>query len=171
MAEEQQASAEATQDIVIRCTKCGETFAPDLKLKKDPWFCTQCGAKNPNLRRHFRSVADFFILCLAVTVGVLVYGFSQGKSVTARSIVLTVWAVLLLVATIRIYTVRMPWRDRLGRGLIWVVLALIVADRIVMLVLLPRGMSIPLLVIPIAVLIYVIWVFRAASQCTIGEGS
>ena len=43
MTEERQGSAEGTQGIVIRCTKCGETFVPDLKAKKGPWFVSNGG--------------------------------------------------------------------------------------------------------------------------------
>jgi hypothetical protein len=103
--------------IVINCHKCGEIFTPDFKTRGD-WICPKCQCKNPNLRRHYRSVADLYILWFIFSVVVLlVYISSVGFDFGA--LVRISFAILLLVTIIKVYKSKSPWTDKTAQILIW----------------------------------------------------
>jgi len=170
MTEEQQASPEATQDIVVRCTKCGGTFAPDLKLRKDPWYCIHCEAKNPNLRRLFRGVADVFIVGLILTVIFFPAHLSTQGLGALRTWISAFWIVFLLVCIIRIYRSRTPWLDPVSRTLVWLVFVLAFALNVV-LPLLQGGdalaLVVPAFIVYLIVFAYVLWLLRATRRARV----
>ena len=173
MAEEQQASAEATQDIVVRCTKCGETFAPDLKLKKDPWFCTHCEAKNPNLRRLYRGVADVFGLGLLLTFIFLAVNISALGLLALPTAISIFWMVFLVFSIFRIYRARAPWLDRVARTLIWLVFALAFTLNVALPLAL-RGREAVLgavgrLIVYSVVFAYVLWLLKVTRRAMVAR--
>jgi hypothetical protein len=103
--------------ILINCKKCGESFAPDFKTRGD-WICPNCQCKNPNLKRHYRSVADLYILWFVFSAIVLfVYINSTGFDFAA--IVRIPFLILLLITIITIYKSKSPWTDKTAKILIW----------------------------------------------------
>src|SRR2546427_11225554 len=93
----------------IKCKKCGVTFEPDLKTK-GTWRCPSCQAKNPNLKRHYRSVADLCILGLIVTLIVVAVGYANA-GLNLGVLLSAAHAVLLLVTIVFVYKAKTPWAD------------------------------------------------------------
>ena len=60
----------------MKCKNCRQVFHPDLHTK-GAWLCPNCQVKNPNLRRHYRSIAGLCILGFIVTAIAAVIGFRQ----------------------------------------------------------------------------------------------
>ena len=54
------------QNIDALCGHCDKRYTPDAD-SRGAWVCPACSKKNPNLRRHYRSVADLCILGLIAT--------------------------------------------------------------------------------------------------------
>jgi hypothetical protein len=112
--------SEVVRDASVKCKHCLHVFRPNLKTSGH-WTCPRCGANNPNLRRHYRSVADLFILGLIVTMAAVLLGSTERLELTAGVLVSIAWSVLLLFAIIKIYSARSPWRSMVVKTLIWVV--------------------------------------------------
>jgi hypothetical protein len=112
--------SEVVRDASVKCKQCLHVFRPDLKTSGH-WTCPGCGANNPNLRRHYRSVADLLILGLIVTMAVVLLGSTERLELTAGVLVSIAWSALLLFAIIKIYSTRSPWRNMVVKTLIWVV--------------------------------------------------
>jgi hypothetical protein len=91
----------------IRCKKCGVTFEPDMKAR-DMWPCPTCQTKNPNLNRHYRSVADLCIIGLLSALLVVVFSV-RNAGLTFGGLVLAADAVLLLVTILFVYMSKTPW--------------------------------------------------------------
>ena len=95
--------------------KCGMTFEPDVKTK-GTWPCPSCQTKHPNLKRHYRSVADLCILGVMITLLVIVF------AVTNAGLFLGVLrsagrAVLLLATIVFVYKSKTPWADSTAKTL------------------------------------------------------
>jgi FtsH-binding integral membrane protein len=99
----------------IFCQKCRQSFEPDARIR-GPWICPQCGAKNPNLRRHYRSIADLFILGLFLASAGFYFG---SREFNLYWILVAADCVLLLLATIAIFRSKTPWANPTVRILIW----------------------------------------------------
>lgn len=113
----------------IGCKNCRNTFQPDLQTKA-AWLCPNCQVKNPNLRRHYRSVAGLCILGFLATAIAAVVHFRQA-GMTVGIALSTAHAVLLLLATVFVYKSQAPWTDAPVRALLWTVFGLAVVLSIV----------------------------------------
>jgi hypothetical protein len=114
-----QQSAMVANEIRVRCRSCQKTYAPGLRSNKS-WICPNCQSVNPNLKRHYRSVADVCILGFIAGVLLLYAGLVQGRTGLVW-ILLLVDAQLLLVTTILTYMSRAPWADKSVKVMIVVV--------------------------------------------------
>jgi hypothetical protein len=147
----------------VTCKKCEHGFKPDLSTSS-PWLCPACGAKNPNLKRHVRSVADVFILWFIVLVVVLL-SHVKANGIDLEAAIYVANAVLLLTAIIVIYRRCTSWSSPATHVLMWlpvifgsmwhVVLPLINAGRV----------AIPYLAVYVAVALYLVALTRRARQC------
>jgi hypothetical protein len=154
-----------SEEIRIKCRKCGGTFAPDLRIK-GCWPCPTCPEKNPNLKRHYRSVADLCILGLIfggvwVFVGFNKRGLDLGIVLTAADMI------LLLVTIIFIYKSRSPWTDVPAKTLIWVVFGFALLSNVGTAATFGRKLSIGVLAIYAVVFSYLFWLNAQASKCTV----
>jgi hypothetical protein len=105
--------------VVIKCRKCGEDLQPDLSLRVD-WVCPKCQYKNPNFRRHYRSVADLYILWLFFTFLAFVIHLRTG-GFDLRSVLALPILALLISTIVVVYKSTTPWKDNRVKVLIWVV--------------------------------------------------
>jgi hypothetical protein len=115
--------------ISIECRKCHNKFQPDLK-ERGYWICPECQGKNPNLRRHYRSVADLYILWLIFSIIVMVVRFGS-VGVDWKTIITLPFLMLLLVTIIMVYRAREPWTDRGIKRLIWLVFGIALGAKVV----------------------------------------
>jgi hypothetical protein len=100
---------------VILCGKCRRRFEPDLQTR-GPWICPHCRAKNANLKRHYRAIADLCILGLCGFAAFLYFGTVR---LNLFSVLFAADAVLLLVTTVAIFKSRAPWASATVQFLIW----------------------------------------------------
>lgn len=149
----------------IKCKKCGHIFQPDMKTRK-PWDCPSCHKKNPNLKRHYRSVADLFILGFIITaitigMGINKEGLSLGYLLAAGH------SGLLLVTIVFIIKSKTPWTDRVAKALIWTVFGLAIIFNLVLPLLLDGALNIPAIVVYGLVILYLVWLNLQAAKCTV----
>lgn len=154
--------------ILINCKKCCESFAPDFKARGD-WICPKCQCKSPNLKRHYRSVADLYILWFIFSVVVLiVYVKSEGFDFGV--IVRIPFVILLLVTIITIYKSASPWTDKTAKTLIWSSFCVSVIFKAIQTVqlLLADKFTIPFLIgfgiVHVAIFIYLFWLHCQARK-------
>jgi hypothetical protein len=152
-------------DLAIKCKKCGGTFQPDMNTK-GAWSCPNCHAKNPNLKRHYRSVADVCILGLIATVIIFVIGLNK-RGLDLNIVLSSTHAVLLLVTIVLVYKSKAPWMDTTAKTLIWVVFGLALLFNVVVPLLIIGTLNIPALVIYAIVFPFLFWLNAQASKCTI----
>jgi hypothetical protein len=93
----------------IKCKKCETTFQPDIKTCGF-WVCPNCKGKNPNLKLHYRSVANLCILGFVSTIFFTLVNTREFDLYVSISIA---YAALLLVTTIFIYKSKTPWTDQM----------------------------------------------------------
>jgi hypothetical protein len=153
------------KDVSIRCAKCAQTFEPDLKSKR-VWRCPQCDGKNPNLKRHYRSVADLCILGLIAVIIFALFEYYE-KGLTANVVVLTADAILLLVTNLVIYKSRAPWANSTAKMLIWAVFGLAFLGNLAMPLLLTGTVHIGFLIVYAIVLPYLFWLDSRARKCMV----
>lgn len=159
--EEQMSNSNPT----IKCKKCGAIFQPDVKTR-GAWICGSCRRKNPNLKRHYRSVGDLCVLGFVVTVIFLLVGL------TKRGLDLAVFlsvadAVLLLVTIVVIYRSATPWADTTVKVLIWVVFGLAFGFNVAVPLLLSGVLNIIALAIYAMIFSYLFWLNAQAARCTV----
>ncbi|MCG2681029.1 MAG: hypothetical protein L6455_13860 [Kiritimatiellae bacterium] len=151
----------------VKCKKCGNAFQPDMK-NKGPWSCPACQAKNPNLKRHYRSVADLCILGLIVTAIIVAVGFSKA-GLTLGVILSAGHAILLLVTIIFVYKSRTPWTDATAKALIWTVFGLALVFNVVFPLIFAGTLHIPFIIVYALVFPYLFWLHSQAGKCTAPE--
>jgi hypothetical protein len=149
----------------IRCKKCGFVFEPDVR-SNGAWPCPSCQKKNPNLKRHYRSVAD---LCIIGLIATLVFGAWDYKR-TGSNLALAFSAgdaVLLLTTIVFVYKSKTPWADFSAKALIWTVFGLALLSNAVLPLVLAGAINIPYLAISgLIVFPYLFWLNWQASKCT-----
>jgi hypothetical protein len=156
--------------ITVRCKSCATSYSPDLKTNRS-WACPQCRCANPNLRRHYRSVADLCILGLIATglhiaIQVRQAGFDRHAAVN------TAQAAFLLVTILAVYLSPAPWNSTVARSLIWLVFSLALFGNIGVPLLRGTGINIPIVVIEGVVFAYLFWLEIQTRQCrTQGDSS
>lgn len=149
---------------VVKCKKCDNAFQPDMKTKGH-WVCPSCQTKNPNLKRHYRSVADLCILGLLVTVVAVALGL--GKAGMHLGLLLSAGhAVLLLVTIVLIYKSTAPWTDSTAKILIWTVFSLALVFNVVLPLALAGLLNIPAIILYALVFPYLFWLNAQAGKCT-----
>lgn len=149
---------------IIKCKKCGSTFEPDMKTK-GTWPCPSCQAKNPNLKRHYRSIADLCIIGLIATVIFVAVGFNNagpnlGVMLSAAD------GVLLLVTIVFVYKSKTPWSDSTAKTLIWTVFGLALLLNVVVPLLHIGRLNIGAIIVYAVVFPYLFWLNSQASKCT-----
>jgi hypothetical protein len=156
--------------ILINCKKCGESFAPDFKTRGD-WICPKCQCKNPNLKRHYRSVADLYILWFIFSaIVLLIYISSAGFDFAVM--VRIPFVILLLFTVITIYKSKTPWTDNVAKILIWSSFGVSVMFKAIQTVqlLLADRFTIPFLlgfgIVHVAIFIYLLWLHCQARKHT-----
>lgn len=159
----------------IKCKKCGNTFEPDMKTTKT-WTCPSCEARNPNLKRHYRSVANLFILNLfASPIFVAIRVSEAGQNLIRFSegvlnLGVMLWAadeVLLLVTIVFVYKSKTPWSDNVAKTLIWSVFGLALLFNFVIPLVLAGALNIPFIIVFAVVFPYVFWLSSQARKCTV----
>ena len=148
----------------IKCRRCGHIFEPDMKTK-ETWPCPSCQAKNPNLKRHYRSVADLCILGFIITAIVVSIAFSKAQF--SLGVMLSVaHGVLLLVTIVFVYKSKTPWSDRIAKNLIWTVFGLALLFNVIV-PLLAGKLNIPAIVVYALVFPYLFWLNSQTSNCMV----
>jgi hypothetical protein len=130
-------SAVSVEEAIITCY-CGEKFKPvDTSgnlIKKEKWVCQGCEYKHPNLLRHARAFANLLII-VAIVYIVQIVMINADKSMHDESIfkLMSYLELALLVFTIVcIYLTKWPWKNKLTRIMVWLVLL----DRLIVVILL-----------------------------------
>lgn len=152
---------------MIKCRKCGMTFAPDVKTI-EAWRCPNCKAKNPNLKRHYRSVADLFILGLIIELIVIAVVFIN-SGLTLGMVLTVLHTVFLFVTIVIIYKSKTPWADSAAKTLIWIVFGLGFFFNVVVPLILAGRLNIPFIIVYAIVFPYLFWLNAQARKCTASE--
>lgn len=153
----------------IKCKKCSKTFQPDMKTR-GAWLCSACQAKNPNLKRHYRSVADICILgfiftAIVVAVEISRAGLNLGVLLAAGH------AVVLLVTIVFVYKSKTPWTDGIAKALIWTVSGLVLLFNVIVPLVFTRALSIPAIVFCALLFPYLFWLNSQTGKCTASGAS
>jgi hypothetical protein len=129
------------------------------------WPCPSCHAKNPNLKRHYRSVADLCILGLVITV--IVVGVGVSNAGLNLGVILTIGhAILLLITIVFVYKSKAPWADGTVKTLIWTVFGLALLFNVVIPFAFGGGLIIPVIIVYAFVFPYLFWLNAQANKCT-----
>jgi len=108
--------------IQVKCKKCGDIFIPDLNTRGYYWNCQKCNAKIPNLRRHYRFIADVCIIGLISSIlGVGLSWYQQSEQLVCIITLGILKIMLLLITIISIYSAKMPWQSSKINALIWTI--------------------------------------------------
>lgn len=148
---------------MVKCRKCNNTFQPNMDTK-GPWICPSCQSKNPNLKRHYRSVADLCILGLIITAIAIAVGFSQ-VGLSLGVILSAGHAILLLVTIVFVYKSKVPWADSTAKILIWTVFSLALVFNVLLPLVFTRSVNIPAIVVYALVFPYLFWLNSQAGKC------
>jgi predicted RNA-binding Zn-ribbon protein involved in translation (DUF1610 family) len=138
--------------VSVKCTKCKTVLQPDMSSPS--WLCPNCQHKNPNLRRHYRSVADVCILSFIAEMIFMVIVISD-RGANWGTIFLMGHAIILLVTIIKIYMAKTPWTDTIANTLIWIVVGLGILNPLCLFIVLP----------------YVIWLNIAAKNMKVSTNT
>jgi hypothetical protein len=158
--------------VLVRCRKCGRTYAPDLR-SSGRWICPHCRAKNPNLKRHYRSIAQLFMLNLLFAVLALFLRRNRASPIVFEVVVGAV-ALFFFVAILAIYRARAPWASHLVKAMVRSIFALALLANLVAVV---RGFAsgridpgtIGGTIVLVAIIAYIVWLERQARKCTVHE--
>ena len=154
--------------VSIKCKKCNQDFQPDAKTR-GYWICPNCQAKNPNLKRHYRSVADLYILWLIFS-GTFLFVHFKSAGLDGNAIFTFSFLVLLVVTIAFISKSKEPWNDKIAKVLIWLVFGISLAYKLLQVagMLLTNKMNIPFTIsfvlVYSAIFIYLLWLHLQASK-------
>ncbi len=148
----------------IKCRKCEFIFEPDVKTK-GTWPCPSCQTKNPNLKRHYRSVADLCILGLIFALVVIVIGY-KNAGLNLDLLLRVGQAILLLVTIVFVYKSKAPWADTSAKTLIWIVFGLAFVFNVLLPLALAGALNIPFILVYAFVFPYLFWLNSRAGKCT-----
>jgi len=154
---------------IIKCRNCRYIFQPDM-MTNENWPCPICQFKNPNLKRHYRSVADICILSLIATPILIAVGFIR-TGLNLAMILLAAHAIahafLLLVTIIFIYKSKTPWANNVVKALIWTVFGLAFFFNVVLPLVLAGRLNIPFIIVYAFVFPYLFWLNSQAGKCRV----
>jgi hypothetical protein len=160
--------------VLIRCRKCGRTYAPDTRSSRH-WICPHCQAKNPNLKRHYRSIAQLFMLNLLFAVLALFLRRNRASAIVFE-VILGAVALYLLVAILSIYRAKRPWASPFVKVMVWSIFALGLCGNLVALA--RRFASgridpgtIGGTIVLGAIIAYIVWLEAQARKCTVREST
>ena len=151
----------------VKCKKCGVIFEPDMK-SKGKWPCPSCQTKNPNLKRHYRAVADLCIIGLAIMLILAVVRIEDA----GLDVLVLLWAadaVLLVVTIVLVYKSKAPWADNRVKTLIWVVFGVALLCNVVLPLILLGRLNIPAIIIYAVVFPFLLWLNAQAGKCAVSE--
>lgn len=160
------------EDVKVRCRKCKTAFSPDMETK-GPWTCPECGKKNTNLRRQYRSIADYFILmCLGTIVLVLAAKYLEGTTgapaLDAKLLIPSAIMLALLVsAIVKIYTTNTPWLSKYVNLLIVTVFGGAFILNVLLPLVLFATVSVPYIVVYGMIFAFVIFIYVRARQMSL----
>ena len=160
-------------NILVRCKKCYGRFTPDIKTRK-PWICSNCGKKNPNLKRHYRSVADVFILGLISTVIFWWISLDLNANKMLVDVIMfsrAMHVVLLLLGIISLYRSKTPWAEPRIKFLIWLIFGSAFLFNVAFPLFRNGQLNILYIVVLIPVYIYLTWLQYQASKCSLRNES
>ena len=149
---------------IIKCKKCATKFEPDMKTSKS-WFCPACQTNNPNLKRHYRSVADLYIIGLIFTLIGIILKLSK-VGLTIDVILMTGHAILLLVTIVTVYKSRTPWTNNTVKLLICTVFGIVMLLNVVLPLVLFGFLNFPAIVVYTIVFWYLYWLHIQTNKCT-----
>ncbi len=156
--------------VSINCKKCNQNFQPDSKTRGD-WICPNCQTKNPNLQRHFRSVADLYILWLVFS-GIFTFIHFQSAGLDGNTIFSFLFLIPLIVTIVFIYKSKIPWSDKTVKILIWLTFGISLGFKLLQIAgMLLAGrinvsFTIGFVVIYLAIFIYLFWLHLQANKYT-----
>lgn len=148
----------------IRCKHCLVEFQPDMKTRL-AWKCPACGKKNPNLKRHYRSLADLCILGVLFGGVALAALFNQPDQMLAKTF-LGAHIGLLLTAVIFVYKSKAAWVDSTAKYLVWFVYALAFTLNVVLPLVFGNPATVVLVPIYAIIFTYLVWLERQAWRCS-----
>lgn len=151
----------------IQCKKCQSVFSPDLK-SKGVWKCPDCGTKNPNLKRHYKSLADLCILGFLLTCLIMVAGYGAG-GMNLVFILFGAHATFLLITIIVVYKSKEVWTDTIAKSLLWTVFSLALLLNVIAPYLLSGAINGPHIVIYSVVFSYLFWLKSQTKKCSLPE--
>jgi hypothetical protein len=149
----------------MRCKQCGTVFPPNPKTTGS-WVCATCQTKNPNLKRHYRSVADLCILGLVFALIFLAIRISQSQF-GLSDVFIAADAVLLLAAIVVIYRAQTPWIDRTVHRLIWIVFGVAFGANVLFPLLVSGRVNFPPAVVYVTVFSYLFWLSAVVQTLSI----
>jgi hypothetical protein len=149
----------------VFCRKCRHGFEPDLQTR-GPWICPHCQAKNANLTRHYRGIADLCVLGLVLLgISVALGGLPLELNVGSALIALNV--LLLLVTNVAIFKSKTAWTSAITRFLVWAVFVVAFLFS-VGLPLTTGRLFIPAIVVYAFVFPYLFWLGRQTNRAIAG---
>ncbi|MFP4028802.1 MAG: hypothetical protein ACLFWL_13515 [Candidatus Brocadiia bacterium] len=163
-------------DIQIKCKECKEEFNPDLNNKKG-WTCPNCGAQNPDLRKHYKIVGVITAILFAGMVALIIFSISRVGKVAWGHVIPLIMALLSLVVAAILLFSDVPWQNPNAIGLMWLLYATYLAMVILLLIVsvigevTHPGRTISILsVLGIFFLVmfgYIYWVHKQTRRCRI----
>jgi rubredoxin len=150
---------------MVKCEKCEHAFEPDLGTNK-AWLCPACGAKNPNLKRLYRSVAVLFILGLIATSVAFALSLPE-EGLGLFTGLQAAQGALLLVAIVIIYRSRIPWTDGAAKAFVWIPLLVAAFLNVALPLLLGAPVAIGYLVVYPIIFIYLLQLSYHARKCAV----
>ena len=146
----------------IRCRKCPTKFQPDLKSSR-LWQCPHCEATIPNLKRHWRSVADVCILGLIFT-SLFAVPHIRAHGIDLAGFWFIVHCVLLLLVIFLIYRAEAPWTHTAAKVLAWIVFIKVTVSNALIPLIQGQVFAIPLLIVYFIVIVFLLWLSMQTAR-------
>jgi len=157
--------SDTRKEVSVRCGKCKNIFTPDLKTNR-PWICPMCNTKNPNLKRHYRSVANVCILGLIFEVLLIVAVFRNSE--LSIGFFLGILQCMLLISVITfIYSSKMPWMDPTLKAIIWLFFGITGLSNIIFLRMVFPPIALSALIAYLIVFLYLAWLAIKTHKCSV----
>jgi len=152
------------ENPAIRCRHCGCVFRP-APAASGVWVCGRCRGKSPNLRRHYRSVADLCVIGLVATLWYLAARL-RGPGLDLAAILASAHAVLLALTAGVLYKARAPWASHVVRVLVAAAFVLALGIHEILPLLTTGKLNYLALVVYIVVFAYLFWLSVQGLKCT-----
>lgn len=152
-----------SEKTFIVCLYCNRRIEPDLKSNK-PWICVKCNKKLPNLKRHWRSIADVYAIQLSISLLLLLFSLFGGEGFKSTFEFISFWVSILIsviipiIIVIRTYSSARPWEERSIR--FWITVWLLLSFISVLVSFSTTGSILIVLILgfwPVIILLYFLW--------------